>query len=42
VPILAEITALTGIADEMVAGHRIDDAALSAFVGDSVITIRTA
>src|ERR1700761_8297172 len=26
-PIPAEITALTGITDEMVAGHRIDDAA---------------
>ncbi|MCP1747123.1 DNA polymerase-3 subunit epsilon [Bradyrhizobium japonicum] len=39
VPIPAEITALTGITDEMVAGHRIDDAAVSAFVDGSVITI---
>jgi DNA polymerase-3 subunit epsilon len=34
-----EITALTGITDSMVAGHRIDDAAVTAFVGDAVIAI---
>lgn len=39
VPISAETTALTGITGEMVAGHRIDDAAVTAFVDDSVITI---
>jgi DNA polymerase III subunit epsilon len=38
-PIPAEITALTGITDEMVAGHRIDEAAVTAFVHDSAITI---
>ncbi|MBR0737010.1 3'-5' exonuclease [Bradyrhizobium liaoningense] len=38
-PISAEVTALTGITDEMVAGHRIDDAAVLAFVEDGVITI---
>lgn len=38
-PIPAEITALTGITDEMVAGHRIDDASLATFVDDAVITI---
>jgi DNA polymerase-3 subunit epsilon len=36
VPISAEITALTGITDDMVAGHRIDDAAVTAFVGDAL------
>ncbi|MCP1773682.1 DNA polymerase-3 subunit epsilon [Bradyrhizobium japonicum] len=35
----AEITALTGITDEMVAGHRIGDAAVSAFVDGAVIAI---
>lgn len=39
IPIPPEITAITGITDEMVAGHRIDDAAVSAFVDDAVITI---
>lgn len=39
VAISAEVTALTGITDEMVAGHRIDDAAVTDFVGGSVITI---
>ncbi|WP_409363084.1 3'-5' exonuclease [Bradyrhizobium lablabi] len=34
-----EITALTGITDDLVAGHRIDDAAVSAFVDDAVIII---
>ncbi|MEY9749922.1 DNA polymerase III epsilon subunit-like protein [Bradyrhizobium japonicum] len=38
-PISAEVTALTGITDEMVAGHRFDDAAVTAFVGDAVIVI---
>lgn len=38
-PIPAEITALTGITNDMVAGHRIDDAAVAAFVDDGVITI---
>jgi DNA polymerase III subunit epsilon len=33
------VTALTGITEEMVAGHRIDDAAVAAFVDDAVITI---
>jgi DNA polymerase-3 subunit epsilon len=33
------VTALTGITDEMVAGHRIDDAAVSAFIGDAVVVI---
>jgi DNA polymerase-3 subunit epsilon len=36
VPISAEITALTGITDEMVAGHRIGEAAVNAFVDGSV------
>jgi DNA polymerase-3 subunit epsilon len=39
VPISAEIMALTGIDDEMVAGHRIDEAAVNAFVDDAVIVI---
>jgi DNA polymerase-3 subunit epsilon len=39
VPIPPEVTALTGITDEIVAGHRIDEAALSAFVEDAVIVI---
>lgn len=39
VPIPSEVTALTGITDEMVAGHRIDEAAVTAFVGDAVIVI---
>jgi DNA polymerase-3 subunit epsilon len=38
-PIPAEVTALTGIADEMVAGHQIDEAAVAAFVDDAVIVI---
>lgn len=38
-PIPPEITAITGITDEMVASQRIDDAAVSAFVDDAVITI---
>jgi DNA polymerase-3 subunit epsilon len=36
IAISAEITALTGITDEMVAGHRIDAAAVNAFVDDDV------
>ncbi|MDA9519760.1 DNA polymerase III subunit epsilon [Bradyrhizobium sp. CCBAU 11434] len=39
VPIPAEVTKITGITDEMVAGHRLDDAAVAAFVEDSVIAI---
>jgi DNA polymerase-3 subunit epsilon len=39
VPIPDEVTALTGITDEMVAGHRIDGAAVEAFVDDAVIVI---
>ncbi|MGX1317459.1 DNA polymerase-3 subunit epsilon [Bradyrhizobium sp. USDA 377] len=38
-PISAEVTALTGITDEMVAGHRIDKASVNAFVDGAVITI---
>jgi hypothetical protein len=36
-PIPAAVTALTGITDEMVAGHRIDEDAVTAFVDDAVI-----
>jgi DNA polymerase-3 subunit epsilon len=39
VPIPTEVTALTGITDEMVAGQRIDEAVVSAFVEDAVIVI---
>jgi DNA polymerase III subunit epsilon len=39
VPIPLEVTALTGITDEIVGGQRIDDAAVSAFVADAVIVI---
>jgi DNA polymerase-3 subunit epsilon len=39
VPISDEITALTGITADMVAGHRIDEAAVNAFVENSAITI---
>jgi hypothetical protein len=39
VPITSEVTALTGITGEMVAGQRIDEAAVSAFVEDAVIVI---
>jgi DNA polymerase-3 subunit epsilon len=38
-PIPPEVTALTGITSEMVAGHRIDEAAVNAFVDDAVISI---
>ena len=34
-----EVTALTGITDEMVAGHRIDETAVSSFVDGAVIVI---
>ena len=36
---LAEITALTGITDEMVAGRSIDPAAVEAFIADAAIAI---
>ncbi|WGS20158.1 MULTISPECIES: 3'-5' exonuclease [unclassified Bradyrhizobium] len=39
VSISQEVTALTGITDEMVAGHRIDADAVSAFAEDAVIVI---
>ncbi|MGY3698887.1 MULTISPECIES: hypothetical protein [Bradyrhizobium] len=35
----ADVTALTGITAEMVAGHRFDDAATATFVDDAVIVI---
>jgi DNA polymerase III epsilon subunit-like protein len=38
-PIPPEVTALTGITNEMVAGQRIDEAAVSSFVDDAVIVI---
>ncbi|WP_275174482.1 3'-5' exonuclease [Bradyrhizobium sp. CSS354] len=38
-PIPPEVTALTGITDGMVAGHRIDEAAVNAFVDGAVISI---
>ncbi|WP_407147839.1 3'-5' exonuclease [Bradyrhizobium sp. ORS 86] len=39
VPIPDEVTALTGITDEMVAGHRIGEATVMAFVEDAVIVV---
>ena len=39
ITIPALITKLTGIDDEMVAGHRIDPAAVASFVGDAVVII---
>jgi DNA polymerase-3 subunit epsilon len=39
-PIPLEVTALTGITNEMVAGQRIDEAAVSSFVDDSLPTTR--
>jgi DNA polymerase III subunit epsilon len=39
IPIPANIIELTGITDEMVAGHRIDDAALESFVADANVVI---
>lgn len=38
-PIPAEVTSITGITDEMVAGHKIDKAAVNAFVDDSVVVV---
>ncbi|MCK1618944.1 DNA polymerase III subunit epsilon [Bradyrhizobium sp. 159] len=38
-PIPAEVTSITGITDEMVAGHKIDEAAVNAFVDDSVVVV---
>lgn len=38
-PIPPDVTALTGITDEMVAGHKFDDAAIAAFAEDAVIVI---
>jgi len=38
-PIPLEVTALTGITNEMVAGQRIDETAVSSFVQDAVIII---
>lgn len=38
-PIPPDIVRLTGITDEMVAGHRIDDAALERFVADADVVI---
>ena len=38
-PIPLEVTALTGITNEMVAGQRIDEAAVSSFADDAVIVI---
>ncbi|WP_426612871.1 3'-5' exonuclease [Bradyrhizobium sp. McL0616] len=39
VPIPPEVTALTGITDEMVVGHRFDDAAVAAFAETAVFTV---
>lgn len=39
IPIPAEVTSLTGITDELVAGHRIEASAVESFVQDSVIVI---
>jgi DNA polymerase-3 subunit epsilon len=39
VPIPPEITALTGITDQMLAGHKFDHAAVAAFVESAVISI---
>jgi DNA polymerase-3 subunit epsilon len=38
-PIPPEVTALTGITKDMVAGHRIDEAAVSSFADEAVIII---
>jgi DNA polymerase-3 subunit epsilon len=38
-PIPPDVIALTGITNEMVAGHRIDEAAVSSFADDGVIVI---
>lgn len=37
--ISAEVTELTGITDEMVAGHKFDESAITSFVEDAVIVI---
>ena len=39
VPIPADVSFLTGITDEMVAGQRIDETAVSSFVEDAVIVV---
>jgi DNA polymerase-3 subunit epsilon len=39
IPIPPEVIALTGITNEMVAGHRIDETAVAAFADDTVIVI---
>jgi DNA polymerase-3 subunit epsilon len=39
IPIPREITKITGITDEMVAGHRIDDAAVTDLLGRVVLVI---
>jgi DNA polymerase-3 subunit epsilon len=39
IPIPTEVTVLTGITDDMVAGQRIDEAVVSTFVEDAVIVI---
>jgi DNA polymerase-3 subunit epsilon len=38
-PIPSEVTALTGISNEMVSGHRIDEGAATAFIDDAAIVI---
>lgn len=38
-PIPAAVTALTGIGDEMVAGHSIDPAEVAAFLGEAVLVV---
>lgn len=38
-PIPSEVTALTGITNDMVAGHKIEEAAVNAFVDGAVISI---
>src|SRR5450756_1049302 len=38
-PVPLEVTALTGITDDMVAGQRIDDSAVFSFVDDAVSVI---
>ncbi|MHC4053348.1 3'-5' exonuclease [Bradyrhizobium sp. 25ACV] len=38
-PIPPDVTALTGITDEIVAGHKFDEAAVNAFVDDSVVVV---
>lgn len=38
-PIPPDVTAIAGITDQMVTGHKIDEAAVNAFVDDAVIVI---